>query len=470
MLCTYHGAQTDELIGTNWVSITHPDDIQDDLGQMVLLNAGEITGFRLNKRIIGPDGQCIWVKKTIAAIGLEKDTHRRHLSMIDDISEQVVAAQRLDDANRLLRIATLTSNTDTTASGPRLQGLRVLVVDDSEMNRDLLARALQKEGATVIIAIDGNECLQVIKNGGQAFDTVLMEIQMSVMDGLAATRAIRRDLGLTQLPVIAITAGVLAEEVKTVKDAGFNDFLAKPVDLNLLVDVLSHWCPQALAQNSLEMTAIENPSPNVPSKIEARFPLIPGLDTEEAALRLGNDRAFFLDLLGRFVSQYADAAALTCQDIECEDRSAAKSRLHTLRGIVGTLGGKSLMKMTQELETAVVNGIPSGELQPQLTQFVDQFDSLISSIRASLSEHGLLDARLESQEQIALDQEKLHDLIDALSHSALEALDHFSALRPALEAIAGSEAVRDMSNEVKSLRFAAALEKLHQLMSSHSIQ
>ena len=127
--------------------------------------------------------------------------------------------------------------------GPRLQGLRLLVVDDSLINLKLAERVLQREGAEVTLVKDGQQALDALRANPEGFDLILMDIQMPVMDGLTATRAIREELGLDTLPVIALTAGVLAEEKQNAIDAGVNDFLPKPMDLDLMVGMIRSYCP-----------------------------------------------------------------------------------------------------------------------------------------------------------------------------------------------------------------------------------
>jgi len=127
--------------------------------------------------------------------------------------------------------------------GPRLTGLRVLAVDDNRINLMVLEKALRRQGATVQHAADGQEALQILEMHPQGFDVVLMDIQMPVMDGLAATRAIRRNPVWRDLPVIALTAGVLAEEREAAEQAGMNDFLAKPLDLDRMNALLTPYVP-----------------------------------------------------------------------------------------------------------------------------------------------------------------------------------------------------------------------------------
>ena len=126
--------------------------------------------------------------------------------------------------------------------GPRLQGLRLLVVDDSPINLKLAERVLQREGAEVTLMSDGQQALDGLRANPAGFDLVLMDIHMPVMDGLAATRAIREELGLVTLPVIALTAGVMADEKQNALDAGVNDFLPKPMDLDLMATMIRSYC------------------------------------------------------------------------------------------------------------------------------------------------------------------------------------------------------------------------------------
>jgi len=125
-------------------------------------------------------------------------------------------------------------------TGPRLRGLRLLAVDDSAMNRDLVERALKLEGAEVTLAADGQQAVQYLHTPAPGFDAVLMDVRMPIMDGLTAMRLIRRKLRLTDLPILALTAGVLPAEQQAAREAGANEVLAKPLDLDLLATRLAY--------------------------------------------------------------------------------------------------------------------------------------------------------------------------------------------------------------------------------------
>ena len=123
-------------------------------------------------------------------------------------------------------------------NGSPLGGLRVLVVDDNRINQMVARKGLERAGASVETAGDGQQALDRLRAGPEDFDVVLMDIQMPVMDGLTAARAIREDPALRHLPVIALSAGVLPEEREAAHQAGMHEFLAKPLDFDALVSTV----------------------------------------------------------------------------------------------------------------------------------------------------------------------------------------------------------------------------------------
>jgi len=123
-------------------------------------------------------------------------------------------------------------------AAPGCHGLRVLAVDDNRINLLLLDRYLKLEGAEVTLAADGQQALRLLEAQPEAFDVVFMDVQMPVMDGLTATRNIRQTPALRDLPVIALSAGVLLEERQAAFDAGVDEFLAKPLDLKQMKALL----------------------------------------------------------------------------------------------------------------------------------------------------------------------------------------------------------------------------------------
>ncbi len=126
----------------------------------------------------------------------------------------------------------------------RLQGLRILVVEDNKINQMVAKGLLAQEGATVTLADDGQLGVAAVAAENPPFDAVLMDVQMPVMDGYVATRAIRQELGLAELPIIAMTANAMASDRAACLAAGMNDHVGKPFELDHLVAMLLRFTMQ----------------------------------------------------------------------------------------------------------------------------------------------------------------------------------------------------------------------------------
>jgi PAS domain S-box-containing protein len=128
-----------------------------------------------------------------------------------------------------------------TGDAPRLQGLRLLLVEDHPLNQVVARGILEQAGASVEVAENGKLAVDHLRERASDYDMVLMDVQMPVMDGFAATRHARHELGLT-LPILAMTAGVMQSEQDQCIAVGMDDFIAKPVDVEQMLDTISrHW-------------------------------------------------------------------------------------------------------------------------------------------------------------------------------------------------------------------------------------
>ena len=169
-------------------------------------------------------------------------------AMIDGFLMKPVTASMLLDAMVDAQADHLPrQRTELRASGLRLSGMRLLVVEDNLVNQQVARELLQKEGALVQTANDGQDAVALVAAADPMYDVVLMDMQMPVMDGLSATRHIRQALGLTNLPIVAMTANAMAAERQECLDAGMNDHVAKPFELSHMVQVLRHqagWQPE----------------------------------------------------------------------------------------------------------------------------------------------------------------------------------------------------------------------------------
>ncbi len=257
----------------------------------------------------------------------------------------------------------------------RLSGLRCLVVDDSQINRDVVERLLNAEGAQVVVAENGREALDILRNAKVTIDVVLMDIQMPVMDGLTAIRAIRGELRLSDLPVIALTAGVLDKERHQVFIAGANDFVSKPIDLEALIDTLKSRTARAQVRDT------EKHSAATPA-----FEPVPGLNPSWAERSFGGDRELYGALLESFEREFGDAASQVSESLACGDRQDAARCLHGLRGGASYIGADELVAAAQALETAILQA--QAELAPLTEEFVRSHSLVVDGIRSTLGRGG----------------------------------------------------------------------------------
>ncbi|MBA3625909.1 MAG: response regulator, partial [Methylibium sp.] len=201
------------------------------------------------------------------------------------------------------------------AAGRRLDGVRVLLVDDSPINLEVGQRLLEKEGALVTLAGDGLQAVQRLQAEPAGFEVVLMDVQMPVLDGNDATRRIRTELALAALPVIALTAGALASERQRALAAGMSDFLSKPFDVDALVRCLRRHVDRGRGSSlpavgpapAPSPETAQPPSPQRSASIEG-WPLVEGIDAADAQARLSGDAALFTRLLRRLLDEYHDLA------------------------------------------------------------------------------------------------------------------------------------------------------------------
>jgi CheY-like chemotaxis protein len=138
------------------------------------------------------------------------------------------------------------------AKPTRLTGLRLLVVEDNKINQMVAKGLLTQEGADVTLADNGQLGVAAVAASETPFDVVLMDVQMPVMDGYAATRMIRQEMGLAALPVIAMTANAMASDRAACLAAGMNDHIGKPFELDQLVAMILRYAGKADAAKPLQ--------------------------------------------------------------------------------------------------------------------------------------------------------------------------------------------------------------------------
>ena len=360
-------------------------------------------------------------------------------------------------------IATHSGSTEHVLSLTRLDGVRtqwlaglsILVVDDSDINREVCSRLLAREGAQVALAADGVEALELMHAAPTRFDAVLMDVQMPRLDGYEATRRIRRELGLANLPVLALTAGALAEERRLSAEAGMNGFLTKPLEPAALIRALRLHIEQARA------APLPVAAPFGPAAVPQDWPAIEGIDATAACLHAGGDSGFFLGLLRRLLAEYPAPPWMALSAAELQGQGGALAgRMHRLRGSAGMLGAQVLQGLAGEAEEAFRAGAPADRLLQHLAAVGRELERLAASAAGPLDrEQGLRQGQADGPAP-PLDAADLHALSRMLRAQDLAALAWVGSHGPALRAALGDPAFDALRTAVDRLDFQAALHAL----------
>ncbi|TPQ24807.1 response regulator [Methylomonas koyamae] len=257
-----------------------------------------------------------------------------------------------------------------TASQGQLRELRVLVVDDSEINRDMAKRILESEAAEVFLADDGVAALAWLKANPGCADVVLMDVQMPEMDGHEATRRIREQLGLTALPVIALTAGAFQSQIEASLAAGMNGFIAKPFDVDKLIAYLRQYASRP-AQSSPTETET---GPDVPAADAA-----PVIDLQKG-LRAWRELDVYKTYLEKFIANHGRDGDAIAEAIAAGDGEQARALVHKLKGSAANLALVAIWEAAERLELAFHRQLAIGDLPQVLQRALDRGRIAISGL------------------------------------------------------------------------------------------
>jgi PAS domain S-box-containing protein len=344
-----------------------------------------------------------------------------------------------------------------------LPGVRVLVVDDSSINLEVVAKILDRNGAVVTTADSGVAALGHLEAAPDGFDAMLMDVQMPRMDGLEATRQIRARLGLSTLPVIALTAGALVEEKRRALDAGMNDFLSKPIDPSQLINRLR----MAVESYRGKALAIEAMASEAASTDEGYWPDIQGLNSATAKRLLDGDEILFLATVARLLDEYANLETPLAADLDKPGsdplRLKLASRMHKLRSASGMIGAERMHVLAAQAENALRT--PD---QPARAILVD----LARAIGALRDDSAHVLGAWRKGLDVVLANAPSGEVADALSPQALQQLQELLALNDlgvmawvaehaeALHALMGPVGFRGLQDCLRRLDFRAAQDLL----------
>jgi len=289
-------------------------------------------------------------------IGLESDLNAGarfwFTAQFDHASGDLLQAQALD----------VDRGADESKIPPSLSGARVLLAEDNPVNRRLALLQLERLGYTVRAVADGRTAVDAIIEAPGAYDLVLMDCQMPVMDGFEATRMIRRaEPGGKHIPIIAMTANAMHGDREACLAAGMDDYLSKPVRSAQLDQALRRWS----ARPAAETPAADYAAPAIPLNVFEPESAADILDASQIAELLeatgtDGDLAAFNELIDTFLVITSERIAAIRSAIACDDAQALFGAAHSLSGSGGIYGARLLSALARQIEAIGRHGSVQG--------------------------------------------------------------------------------------------------------------
>jgi polar amino acid transport system substrate-binding protein len=253
----------------------------------------------------------------------------------------------------------------------RRKGAQILVVEDNEINQEIARELLQRVGMVVTVASLASEAFKALE--AQRFDLVLMDIQMPEMDGLEATRYIRRFEQFTSLPIVAMTAHAMERDRELSIAAGMNDHLTKPIDPATLYHAVTQWVRPNLdlvGQGVLGQSDAADETTMIERRVATRA--LPGINVEQGVSKLAGNHTLYRQLLRKFSQRNRHTDEAITASIEAQRFDEAIAQVHGIKGVAGNLGAEQLFQRARELERALMAQVDTTEIAALLAAFTTE--------------------------------------------------------------------------------------------------
>jgi len=345
------------------------------------------------------------------------------------------------------------------ALSPDASGIRILLVEDNEVNQQVASELFESAGAMVTIANHGGEAVRILTEGEGPllFDVVFMDLQMPDMDGFTATRHIRAQPRLEGLPIIAMTAHALVEERQRCLEAGMNDHVSKPIDPDALFATLIRW---AKPKRSQAVGIETGPARGTDDVI---LPDIRGVDVAGGLKRVAGNKRLYLNLLAQFAGKQGSAGERIAAALESGDRDQAERLAHSLKGAAGNLGINEIFHLAGTLERSISGSLDGVEgMVKELASTLDrQVQTIQGGMKAATPIARDRDAaRPVDALVIPAAVARLKELLEASDSDAPQA---YASLVEVLQATVDPSRLSDLGAAVNAFDFETALGKLDEI-------
>jgi PAS domain S-box-containing protein len=340
---------------------------------------------------------------------------------------------------------------------------RLLLVEDDPINREVAIELLSSVGLEADSAENGQIAVDMASQ--TAYDLILMDMQMPVMDGLEATRKILALPERSTTPIVAMTANAFAEDRASCLDAGMVDHLAKPVEPTTLYQVLLHWLPAASSPPATQLPAASPAAPSSPpctaDAIIGKLAGERGFDTVTGLDSLSGKADKYIILLSKFLEHHDQTVARTSQALAAGDRTSALRHAHTLKGASSILGLQDIRQAASELEQALRHSAAAPRINDLLAGLEAAHKRQLGTLRQALAQPPAVTPFAAAEAKAWLAR-----LLALLSADDMRSLELASAERAALQGLLGEE-YRSLEQALENFDFPVAATWIRQACARH---
>lgn len=352
-------------------------------------------------------------------------------------------------------------------------GARVLVVEDNPINQQVARELLEGAKVEVTAVNNGLEALKAVEASGRTppFDLVILDLQMPEMDGYETARRLRADPRNSNMPIVAMTAHVMAEERQRCLDAGMNDHMSKPIEVDKFFSALSRWMPSYGKEESQVQKDLRSEEKDsvigrrTPSVAEGAI-FLPGIDAEVALGRLGNNERLYVKLLNQFLAYYSNTKSQFQTALDSGDMAGAQRVAHTLKGLAGSIGASGLADESARLEASFDDNDLS-EIIAYADKCFEELSKVQDTLRQAFAAEESKTVKNDSavlaltSEQKKRKNELLQQLIALLQEDDAEAVALFGNNSQEFATLLQGESFGRLQRNISRFQFEEALEWIH---------
>jgi len=354
----------------------------------------------------------------------------------------------------------------------KIAGAKILVADDNELNQQVASELLQSINLQVTIVNNGREAVEKVHS--MSYDAVFMDIQMPIMDGYQAARAIRKEAKYNELPIIAMTANAMHGDREKCLEAGMQDHVAKPINPQQLFKTVVKYVKGSIAPNQ------ENDDVSVQVVDEedsVYIPVMANIDTKAGLARVAGNAALYKKLLLKFRAGYRDTIREIRKELTGNQTEKAIRRAHTLKGLAGNIGANILYDAATELEQALIHK-SAGEQNEHLNSCERILTEVIETLACMEMETNagstvvLADSNASAGDTQSAGtlEETLNELAVLLDDDDTDAADLIEMKRNQLTAFIDGALLKQLEDRLEKYEFTEALESLNEIANKLNIR